>query len=234
MKETNLAIINDESLKILMEEFLGREIGFFEYKAGSVEELLVFIEENGIDVVVVDKELYNIKNTLSVLKENHIKVIYAGFNTTIKELKEYVKRKEIYEYIEKSNYTEIETILTEIKSAKTKKNKISFTTESSSEVVISIEDIIYIHYDRETRRGVIVSEKGEFFSKKNMSELESFFANYQKFLRIDRGTIINIDKIFEIDYRNEYIKFDNNKKISVGAKTLRSFRKNISKWEDGN
>jgi DNA-binding LytR/AlgR family response regulator len=62
---------------------------------------------------------------------------------------------------------------------------------------------------------------------------KSFFSNYESFVRIDRGTIVNSDRIAEIDYRNEFIRFDNMKKIGVGSKSLKSFRKDIYMWEEG-
>lgn len=234
MNDVNLCVLNDESLKILIEEFMGIDVLFMEYNENKQDNIFEKVDDGLIDVVVVDKELYSLRDTLLKLKESRIKVIYAGHNTTIKELKEFFKRKEIFDYIEKSNFSEIEAVLNAIKISRKRKTKISFIGESGAEAILAIEEIIHIYYDRESRRGVIVTDRGDCYSKKNMSELEELFSHYQKFIRIDRGTIINIDRIVEIDYRNEFIKFDNTKKIGVGAKTLRNFRKELNLWEDGN
>ena len=57
MREINLAVINDESLKIVMEEFLGKSIYFYEYKTGKDINIISKLEEDTINIVVVDKEL---------------------------------------------------------------------------------------------------------------------------------------------------------------------------------
>lgn len=233
MKEINIAVVNDESLKIVMEEFLGKKIFFYEYKTEKSENILSAMEEDIIDIIVVDKELYNIKNTLEILKNSNIRVIYAGFNTPVKEIKKYLKNGYIFDYIEKSEFTEIEEILKNIKWKGKKKKKIVFSGENSIETVIEVEKIYHIYYDRISRKSVVATENGEFYSKKNMSEMEELFSNYETFARIDRGTIVNTDRIVEIDYRNEFIRFDNMKKIGVGSKSLKSFRKEIYLWEDG-
>jgi hypothetical protein len=233
MREINLAVINDESLKIVMEEFLGKSIYFYEYKTGKDINIISKLEEDMINIVVIDKELYNINNTLEMIKNSNIKVIYAGFNSGAKEIKKYWKNGYISDYIEKSEFTEIEQILKEIKWKGKKKKKIVFSGENSSEIVVNIENIYHIYYDRISRKSVIATENGEFHSKKNMSEMEELFSNYESFVRIDRGTIVNSDRIAEIDYRNEFIRFDNMKKIGVGSKSLKSFRKDIYMWEEG-
>ncbi len=233
MREINLAVINDESLKIVMEEFLGKSIYFYEYKTGKDINIISKLEEDMINIVVVDKELYNINSTLEIIKNSNIKVIYAGFNSGAKEIKKYWKNGYIFDYIEKSEFTEIEQILKDIKWKGKKKKKIVFSGDNSSEIVVNIENIYHIYYDRISRKSVIATESGEFHSKKNMSEMEELFSNYESFVRIDRGTIVNSDRIAEIDYRNEFIRFDNMKKIGVGSKSLKSFRKEIYMWEDG-
>ena len=233
MREINLAVINDESLKIVMEEFLGKSIYFYEYKTGKDINIISKLEEDMINIVVVDKELYNINSTLEIIKNSNIKVIYAGFNSGAKEIKKYWKNGYIFDYIEKSEFTEIEQILKDIKWKGKKKKKIVFSGDNSSEIVVNIENIYHIYYDRISRKSVIATESGEFHSKKNMSEMQGHFSNYESFVRIDRGTIVNSDRIAEIDYRNEFIRFDNMKKIGVGSKSLKSFRKEIYMWEDG-
>ena len=87
MKEINLAVVNDESLKILMEEFLGKNIYFYEYKEGKELNIISRLEEDMIDIVIVDMDLYNIKTTLEIIKNSNIKAIYAGFNTPAKDIK---------------------------------------------------------------------------------------------------------------------------------------------------
>ena len=233
MKEINLAVVNDESLKILMEEFLGKNIYFYEYKDGKELNIISRLEEDMIDIVVVDKELYNIKTTLEIIKNSNIKAIYAGFNTPAKDIKKHWAAGNIIGYIEKSEYTEIEEILKNVKWKGKKKRKIVFSGENSSEIVIDIDKVYHVYYDRILRKSVIATGIGEFYSKKNMSEMEELFSNYDSFARIDRGTIVNTDRIAEIDYRNEFIRFDNAKKIGVGSKSLKSFRKDIYLWEDG-
>ena len=233
MREINLAVVNDESLKILMEEFLGKEILFYEYKTGKEMNIVSKIEEDMLDILVIDKEFFNLKNGLESIKNSNAKVIYAGFNTPVKEIKSYLKSGEIFDYIEKSEFTEIEEIVKNIRKKGKKKKKILFSGENGAEYIVDIEKVYHVYYDRISRKAVIVTENGEFYSKRNMSEMEELFSNYESFARVDRGTIVNTDRIAEIDYRNEFIRFDNMKKIAVGSKSLKSFRKEIYLWEDG-
>ena len=79
MREINLAVVNDESLKILMEEFLGKEILFYEYKTGKEMNIVSKIEEDMLDILVIDKEFFNLKNGLESIKNSNAKVIYAGY-----------------------------------------------------------------------------------------------------------------------------------------------------------
>ncbi len=226
MKTTEkIAVINDKNLKILIEEFTGKEIYFFicrEKKEDILENLL----NDEISVVIVDETLFNFYETLMLIKRNGIKIVLAGFEIKPSVIKNCQRYGIVDDYLDKAEYIEIEKMIEELYESKDKNCGI-LKSDESMDRFIDINEIFYIKYDRISKKSIIVTKEDEYSSKKNLSEIEELLKENKKFYRIERGAIINVSKIREIDYRNEYILFSDGKKIFLGSRVLREFKKNV-------
>ncbi len=73
------------------------------------------------------------------------------------------------------------------------------------------DDIIYIEANSNERKCVVTTKNGSYDVKKPLYFLEEQLNS--RFYKINRGCIINKDKLVSCDYKNNIITFDNSKKL---------------------
>ena len=75
--------------------------------------------------------------------------------------------------------------------------------------------------------------KKDFFSYKTMTEIENIVCENPDFLRVDRGTIINLAKIDSFDNKNIMIMMRNGKKLFLNKNKMKEIKGKISEAKMG-
>jgi DNA-binding LytR/AlgR family response regulator len=94
----------------------------------------------------------------------------------------------------------------------------------------NIKDIDYINYSSTTRKTIFhLNNLEEFELKRNFSEVEEKLKDMKYFYKIDRGTIINLEAIKILDFKEEYILFRNEQALYISKIKLKELE---NKWNE--
>lgn len=217
----------DPSLKEILSELI-TEVKLYNINDDEIELF-------DLDVVILDLK-YGIDKDIKYFNNKNVPIILLCSRiTSFKEIKEYFKRKEIYDCIYRDEYFEIEKCLDEISLKKNEIKKIEIKmlkeiviNNNFYKAIIKIEDIMYLEYCRLSRKTEITTTDGKIYaSKKGFSEVEEKLKELNCFIKVDRGTIINKSLIKELDYKGEKIIFLNDRKLSVSRSKLKNLEENI-------
>ena len=167
---------------------------------------ICFIEES---ILITDNNIFNIEN----MSFDNLKKIYIySDRVETKFLKRYSDFINKMSFHGRDEYIFFEKFFTEKldKVKLNKRNKV-ILSDSFKDVIIPMEDIEYFSYDRN--------------QKKSLTEIEKFMED-SDFIRIERGIILNIKKIKEIDYKEEYVMTNSGQKIYLGRSILKKISEN--------
>ena len=90
------------------------------------------------------------------------------------------------------------------------------------------EDINYITYSSVTRRATFfLRNLSSFEIKRNFSEVEERLESIKSFYKLDRGTIVNIEAVEILDFKEERIIFKNKQTLYVSKIKLKELE---AKW----
>ena len=100
--------------------------------------------------------------------------------------------------------------------------------ENLREVFFKTEDINYITYSSVTRRATFfLRNLSSFEIKRNFSEVEERLESIKSFYKLDRGTIVNIEAVEILDFKEERIIFKNKQILYVSKIKLKELE---AKW----
>ncbi|GLI55051.1 hypothetical protein PM10SUCC1_05660 [Propionigenium maris DSM 9537] len=112
----------------------------------------------------------------------------------------------------------------------TEKNKLNYRdkivlSDSFKEVVTPLEDIEYFSYNRTLKKSSATVCGKSYFLRRSLTEIENFIKNFH-FIRVERGIILNIQKIKEINYKEEYVETNSGQKVYLGKNILKKISEN--------
>lgn len=174
-------------------------------------------------ILITDNNIFNVENiSFSNLKKMYI---YSDRVET-KFLKRYSDFINKMSFHGRDEYIFFEKFFTEKldKVKLNKRNKV-ILSDSFKDVIIPIEDIEYFSYDRNQKKSFAIVDGNSYFLKKSLTEIEKFMED-SDFIRIERGIILNIKKIKEIDYKEEYVMTNSGQKIYLGRSILKKISEN--------
>lgn len=221
MKRIGVSI--DLNLQEILKELL--EVEFY-----SIENILDY-EIEGIDAVILDLKYEKYENKIQFFSRKNIPImLLCSRDDDYRKIKEYFKRGDIYDCIYRDDYFEIERSLDELFNREIILHNIKeiVINDNFYKAIIKIEDIIYINYCRLSRKTEITTKDGRvYYSKRGFSEVEQKLKDFNCFIKVDRGTLINSDLLKEIDYKGEKITFLGEKNLFVSRSKLKILEENL-------
>ncbi|MGL4804400.1 MAG: LytTR family transcriptional regulator DNA-binding domain-containing protein [Cetobacterium sp.] len=221
MKKIGINI--DLNLQEILRELL--EIEFY-----SIESIIDYGIEK-IDAVILDLKYEKDDSKIHFFSRKNIPVVLlCSRDDDLKRIKEYFKKREIYDCVYRDDYFEIEKSLDEIFNEKIIFQNVEeiIINDNFYKAIIKIEDIIYINYCRLSRKTEITTKDGKiFYSKRGFSEVEQKLKAFSCFIKVDRGTLINKNLLKEIDYKGERLTFIGEKKLFVSRSKLKILEENL-------
>lgn len=179
-----------------------------------------FVDET---VLITDNNIFNVGN---ISFENLKKIYIYSDRIETKFLKKYRDFINKISFHGRDEYIFFEKFFTQ-ESPKEKldgRNKV-ILSDSFKDVIIPMEDIEYFSYDRNQKKSFAIVNGSSYFLKKSLTEIEKFMED-SDFIRIERGIILNIKKIKEVDYKEEYIMTNSGQKIYLGRSILKKISEN--------
>ncbi|MDU1910485.1 LytTR family DNA-binding domain-containing protein [Fusobacterium sp.] len=193
----------------------------FTFDIGRVENFEKgFPEET---VLITDNNIFNIEN----ISFDNLKKIYIYSDRVetkfLKRYSDFINKisfhgRDEYIFFEKFFIEKLDKVKLD------KRNKV-ILSDSFKDVVIPMEDIEYFSYDRNQKKSFAIVDGNSYFLKKSLTEIEKFMED-SDFIRIERGIILNIKKIKEIDYKEEYVMTNSGQKIYLGRSILKKISEN--------
>ncbi|AVQ27288.1 LytTR family transcriptional regulator [Fusobacterium ulcerans] len=193
----------------------------FTFDIGRVESF-----ENGFaeeSILITDNNIFNVEN---ISLENLKKIYIYSDRVETKFLKRYSDFINKMSFHGRDEYIFFEKFFTpeQEKVKLDRKNKV-ILSDSFKDVIIPMEDIEYFSYDRNQKKSFAVIDGNPYFLKKSLTEIEKFMED-SDFIRIERGIILNIKKVKEIDYKEEYVMTNSGQKIYLGRSILKKISEN--------
>lgn len=215
------------NIDLNLQEIL-RELLDFEFY--SIESIIDY-EIEGIDAVILDLKNEVNDSKIHLFSRKNIPVmLLCSREDDFRRIKEYFKKREIYDCIYRDDYFEIEKSLDELFNKKViyQEAKEIIINDNFYKAIIKIENIIYMNYCRLSRKTEITTKDGRiYYSKKGFAEVEQKLKSFNCFIKVDRGTLINKDLLKEIDYKGEKITFLGEKKLFVSRSKLKILEENL-------
>ena len=215
------------NIDLNLQEIL-RELLDFEFY--SIESIIDY-EIEGIDAVILDLKNEVNDSKIHLFSRKNIPVmLLCSREDDFRRIKEYFKKREIYDCIYRDDYFEIEKSLDELFNKKViyQDAKEIIINDNLYKAIIKIENIIYMNYCRLSRKTEITTKDGRiYYSKKGFAEVEQKLKSFNCFIKVDRGTLINKDLLKEIDYKGEKITFLGEKKLFVSRSKLKILEENL-------
>ncbi|MCX3068547.1 LytTR family transcriptional regulator DNA-binding domain-containing protein [Cetobacterium somerae] len=221
MKKIGINI--DLNLQEILRELL--EVEFY-----SIDSVIDY-EIEKIDVVILDLKYEKDDGKIHFFSRKNIPVVLlCSRDEELKKIKEYFKKREIYDCVYRDDYFEIEKTLDELFNKKIiiQDAKEIVINDNFYKAIIKIEDIIYMNYCRLSRKTEITTKDGKiYYSKRGFAEVEQKLKGFSFFIKVDRGTLINRNLLKEIDYKGEKITFLGNKNLFVSRSKLKILEENL-------
>lgn len=193
----------------------------FTFDIGRVETFEnTFPEES---ILITDNNIFNVEN---ISFENLKKIYIYSDRVETKFLKRYSDFINKISFHGRDEYIFFEKFFTE-EPDKIKldgRNKV-ILSDSFKDVIIPVGDIEYFSYDRNQKKSFAIVDGNSYFLKKSLTEIEKFMED-SDFIRIERGIILNIKKVKEIDYKEEYVMTNSGQKIYLGRSILKKISEN--------
>ncbi len=174
-------------------------------------------------ILITDNNIFNIEN----ISFDNLKKMYVYSDRVetkfLKRYSDYISKisfhgRDEYIFFEKFFAEKLDKIRLD------KRNKV-ILSDSFKDVIIPMEDIEYFSYDRNQKKSFAIVDGNSYFLKKSLTEIERFMED-SDFIRIERGIILNIKKIKEIDYKEEYVMTNSGQKIYLGRSILKKISEN--------
>ncbi|MDY4005975.1 MAG: LytTR family transcriptional regulator DNA-binding domain-containing protein [Fusobacterium varium] len=203
-----------ENLLILLREVLDYE--FIEYKRSNVDFQIFIIDiaSEEADMKIKDIFLKGIP-IIVVLGKNDIQKMRTLFLN--KQVADCILRHDIYE-IEKS--------IDRLKNSQIKYTQF-YLNDIYQKGILEFSEVTYINYCRVSRRVQFnILNKEIFILKINFSTVETSLIEFANFYKVERGTIVNINLIKYLDYKEEKILFKDLSELYISKIKLKEIEEN--------
>ena len=216
MSMIRIALEVEETLQTLLKEY-------FDYEFVNTKDYnFPKIYSEHFDLAILDSIHENLESRLWEYKSKEVKVILLATVFDIMLLRDLLHKKLIYDFLNKRDYIYIDEILESITNVPERITEL-YIEDSFVKTFVSIDDIIYITYSRDTRKSCVKLYNGnEFFSKNNLVEIEGILSIYPEFARIERSNIVNLNRIKQINYKKESLVFDSDEVLQLSKRTLKN------------
>lgn len=185
------------------------------------------VDKKNKDNILIAEDLYFLDKWEKFESFFKVIIIYTDEVKTIylKKLKELNIN---YILLEKKEYVNLEENLMHLKYQRlfSSEDKI-MVSNIWEELVVNLKDINYFSYDRVGKKSFLVLNNKQFFLRKTLGELEVILPEI--FFRVERSYLVNMDQIKVINYREEYIVFNDSETIYLNKNKLKTLSEKLSK-----
>lgn len=207
-----LGIDVDNNLKILLTEVIS-------YKCVDLRKSSVEIQN--IDIVIIDSKTESLNEKLIEYRKRNLRVIALVGENETREMRKLFLSDLVDDCLVRKDIFELEECIQQLER---RENSITvfYLFDSFKRGMYDFSEINYITYSSVSRRTEFHLTNSEIFDiKKNFSEVEEKIVHTNVFYKLDRGTIINIQLIEVLDYKEEIIIFKNKEFIYTSKLKLK-------------
>lgn len=201
----------DEKLQILLKETLDYE----------------FIDENNIlekekcNIFIIDINKENLLEKIKSYAKDNIPVIVLVGKDNIREMRKLLHLEYITDCVLRQEIFDIEEAIEAALNKKLNLNEF-YLNDTYQRGIIRFDQVSYITYCRVSRKTELHLWGDEIFTvKSSFSEVEEKLSKIKIFYKLDRSTIINIELIKILDYKEERIIFKDNSYIYTSKSKLK-------------
>lgn len=207
----------DENLKTILEEI-------FSYEYVDLRDSNQNLKN--IDIVIIDSKVENLKEMLLEYKKIGINVIVLVGENEIREMRLFFLSGLIDDCIIRKDIFQLEQSINNL--YKTKNNiKEFYLSDTFKKGFYKFSEVNFITYSSITRKTEFHITNSEVFDiKKNFSEIEEKLSGINNFYKLDRSTIINLDLIEILDFKEELIIFKSKEFIYTSKAKLKELENN--------
>lgn len=210
----------DENLKTLFDE-----ISSLEYLDIEVDECKL----DDIDIIIIDTRKEKLNEYLTKYKQKGILIIALVGEEDIYIMRELFLSGLIDDCIVRKDIFRVEESIAKFLS-QGKKYDIFYLSDTFKKGVYKFSEVNYITYSSVNRRVEFHLINSEIFDvKKSFSEIEERIKNVNNFYKLDRSTIINLNLIQILDFKEEQIIFKNKEYIYTSKIKLKELENNYLK-----
>ena len=220
-------IIRKVLRKVSIEQDEEIEIKYFDKYCKELEKIIN--EEVFRKIYILDIELKGTMSGIEIAKQIRnidwdSEIIFV---TSHDKMFESVHRNilDVFDFIEKFHEmnTRLEKDIKAIIKQKFDKKMLRISSRNV-DLEIYLKNILYITRDKEERKLIIHTKDIDFKVTSNFTEIIEKLDN--RFIRTHRGCIANIDHVVEYNYKQNYFRLDNGKKVDLLSK---KYRKEVEK-----
>ena len=207
-----LGIDVDNNLKIILTEIIP-------YKCIDLRKEIKELEV--IDVIIIDSKTESLEEKLIEYKKRDLKIIALVGENDTREMRRLLLSNLVDDCIVRKDIFELEEYIQQLEK-KDVKITAFYLFDSFKRGIYNFSEVNYITYSSISRRTEFHLVNSEIFDiKKNFSEVEEKITHTNIFYKLDRGTIINLDLIEVLDFKEEIIIFKNKEFIYTSKSKLK-------------
>lgn len=215
----------DENLKTLFDEISSLKYLDMENEEESLEM---------IDLVVIDSKKERLQEYLEEYRRKGILIIALIGENEVYKMRELFLSGLIDDCVLRKDIFKIEESIAKLLS-QGKKYDIFYLSDTFKKGVYRFSEVNYITYSSVNRKVEFHLTDSEVFDiKKSFSEIEERLKGIDSFYKLDRSTIININSIQILDYKEEQIIFKNREYIYTSKLKLKELESSYLKEKGQN
>ena len=207
-----LGIDVDNNLKIILSEVIP-------YKCIDLRKNSD--EIRNVDIVVIDSKAEKLNEKLIEYKKLNLKIVVLVGENETREMRKLFLSNLIDDCLIRKDIFELEESIQKLEKKDNNLNAF-YLFDSFKRGIYDFSEINYITYSSVSRRTEFHLTNSEIFDiKKNFSEVEEKIIHTNIFYKLDRGTIINVQLVEVLDYKEEIIVFKNREFIYTSKLKLK-------------
>lgn len=215
----------DENLKTLFDEISSLKYLDMENEEESLEM---------IDLVVIDSKKERLQEYLEEYRRKGILIIALIGENEVYKMRELFLSGLIDDCVLRKDIFKLEESIAKFL-AQGKKYDIFYLSDTFKKGVYRFSEVNYITYSSVNRKVEFHLIDSEVFDiKKSFSEIEERLKGIDSFYKLDRSTIININSIQILDYKEEQIIFKNREYIYTSKLKLKELESSYLKEKGQN